>query len=234
MTAQPQSTTSASSATDVVAQGALIAGQVVTVFFLTFFLLLSDDMYKRKLMSLAGPRLERRRVTLQIIQSIGSQIERFLLVLVFTSALVAVATWLALAWMGVRHAVVWGLMAGLFNTIPFFGPIIVTVMLGTVAFAEFGTLSQAAAAAGVALLITTLEGYLLTPILMSRAARMNAIVVFISILFWSWVWGIAGTLLAVPVMMAIKTVCDGVEGWQWLGELLGDYERPKLRNSEGG
>src|SRR6185503_18436701 len=132
---------------------------------------------------------------------------QFLLVLALTSGVVAVGTWAALAWLGVSQPVVWGLMAGVFNSIPFFGPVIVTALLGTVAFAQFGTLSQAALIAGISLLITTLEGYLLTPILMSRASRMNALTIFIAILFWSWVWGIAGTLLAVPIMMVIKSAC---------------------------
>jgi len=76
--------------------------------------------------------------------------------------------------------------------------------------------------AGVALLITTLEGYLLTPMLMGRVSRMNSVAMFAGLLFWTWMWGVAGLLLAVPLMMAIKVVCDSVEDLQPIGRFLGE------------
>ena len=78
------------------------------------------------------------------------------------------------------------------------------------------------AVAGVALLVTTLEGFLLTPVLMGRAAKMNPVAVFVGLLFWTWMWGIPGLLLAVPLMMVIKAVCDHVEGLQPLGSFMGE------------
>jgi predicted PurR-regulated permease PerM len=199
-----------------------LAVQGVMLVFLSFFLLVSDDLFKRKLVEMAGETFARKRVTVQVLNEIARAIERFLLVQVATSAIVAVATWMALAWVGVERPGVWGLAAGIFNSIPYLGPLVVTGGLATVALVQFGTLSMALTVAGIALLITTLEGWLLTPWLLGRAAQMNTVAVFVSLLFWSWMWGVVGLLLAVPVMMAIKAVCDRIEGLERFGRLLGE------------
>lgn len=161
-------------------------------------------------------------MTLEAINEINSQIERFLLIQVTTSALVGICTTVALWALGLNQPAVWGLAAGLFNSIPYFGAIIVTAGLALVAFLQFGTLTATLQIAGVALLITTLEGFLLTPSLMGRAARINGVAMFVSLLFWSWLWGIVGMIVAVPLMMVIKTICDRVENLQPIGELLGE------------
>ena len=141
---------------------------------------------------------------------------------VFTSALVAVATWLAFLWLGVNQAGVWGLAAGIFNSIPYFGPVVVTGGTTIVAFLQFGSIEMAALVGGVSLAITSLEGFLLTPWLTSRAARMNAVAVFLNLLFWGWIWGVWGMLLAVPMLMVLKAVCDHVEDFKAVGELIGE------------
>lgn len=196
--------------------------QGVMVVFLTFFLLLSNDLYKRKLVSLAGPRLTQKKLTVQVIDSIGTQIERFLLVQVFTSLVVGLVTWAVLAALGVRQAAVWGAAAGVLNSIPYLGPLIVTVGLAVVAFLQFGTFWMAGVVAFAAMVITAAEGWLLTPALLSRAAEMNQAAVFVSLLFWTWVWGPWGTFLAIPVMMVIKSVADHVEELRPISELLGE------------
>jgi predicted PurR-regulated permease PerM len=117
---------------------------------------------------------------------------------------------------------VWGLLAGVFNSIPYFGPIIVTGGLTVVAFLQFGTFTMALAVAGIALAITAAEGWLLTPTLLSRAANMNQVAVFVGLIFWSWIWGIWGTLLAVPMLMVVKSVCDHIEDLQPVGQFLGE------------
>ncbi len=141
---------------------------------------------------------------------------------VLTSVLVAVATALALWWFGVQQFVIWGLLAGIFNSIPYVGPLLVTGGLGVVAFMQFNDLLKTGYICGVAFAITSLEGFLLTPMLMSRAAQMNPVAIFVGLLFWSWVWGLWGTILAVPMLMMIKAVCDHVEDLQPIGELLGE------------
>jgi predicted PurR-regulated permease PerM len=197
-------------------------GQLALILFLVYFLLSSGDLYRRKLVKIAGPSLTDKRVTVQILQEIDRQIEMFLIVEVFTSLVVGLATWLAFRALGVGQAAVWGVLAGLFNSIPYFGPVIVTGATSVVAFLQFGSLRMAIVVGAVSLVITSLEGFLLTPWLTSRATRMNAVAIFVGLLFWGWVWNVWGMLLAVPMLMVMKVVCDHVDDFKGIGELLGD------------
>ena len=197
-------------------------GQLVLILFLVYFMLVSGDLYRRKLVKITGTTLSEKKMTVQILLEIDRQIEMFLVVQVFTSVLVAVVTWLAFKALGVEQAAIWGLLAGIFNSIPYFGPVLVTGGTSVVAFLQFGNIRMALIVGGVALLITSLEGFLLTPWLTSRAARMNAVAIFVGLLFWGWVWNVWGMLLAVPLLMVIKAICDHVEDFKGVGELLGD------------
>jgi predicted PurR-regulated permease PerM len=197
-------------------------GQIMLVLFLVYFLLASGDLYRRKLVKIVGPSLTKKKITVQILADIDHQIAMFLLVEVFTSTIVAVATWLAFRWIGVEQAAVWGIAAGVFNSIPYFGPFVVTAGTAVVAIMQFGSVRMAILVSGVSLLITSVEGLLLTPWLTSRAMRMNAVAVFVGLLFWGWVWNVWGMLLAVPMLMVIKAACDHVEDFKPFGELLGE------------
>jgi predicted PurR-regulated permease PerM len=198
------------------------AGQFVLVLFLVYFFLVTGDLYKRKVVKIAGPTLTHKKITVQILEDINLQIASFMRVQVFTSFIVAVATGFALWCFGVHQFVVWGLLAGIFNSIPYLGPILVTAGLGIVTFMQFDDLLKTGYVCGVAFAITSLEGFLLTPMLMSRAAQMNPVAIFVGLLFWSWIWGLWGTILAVPMLMMIKAICDHVEDLQPVGELLGE------------
>jgi predicted PurR-regulated permease PerM len=199
----------------------MAANQLVMVLFLTYFMLLSDQLLKRKLVEIVGS-FSHKKLTVAVLEDIARQIEQFLVIQIATSVVVALATWGALWMLGLHQAALWGLLAGIFNSIPYYGPLLVTAGLSIVGFMQFGQIGMTAAVAGVALLITTLEGSLLTPMLLGRAASMNKVAVFAGLLFWSWIWGIWGMLLAVPMMMVVKVICDHVEALQPVGHLLGD------------
>lgn len=201
---------------------AAAAGQLILILFLVYFLLASGDLYRRKLVKAVGPSLSRKKVTLEILIEIDRQIERFLAVQLVTSALVAVVTWLSFRALGVQQAAVWGLLAGLFNSIPYFGAVLVTGAMAIVAFLQFGNIHMALVVSSVALAITSLEGFLVTPWLTSRAARMNAVAIFVGLLFWGWVWSVWGMLLAVPMLMVLKAIGDHVEDLKPVGEFLGE------------
>jgi len=201
---------------------ATAAGQFVLIVFLAYFLLASGDLYRRKMVKIVGPSLTKKKITVQILEQIDHQVESFLLVQLLTSAGVAIVTWLAFRLIGLEQAALWGVLAGVFNTIPYFGPVLVTGGTAVVAFMQFGTIHMAAIVSGVSLAITSVEGLLLTPWITSRAARMNAVAVFVGLLFWGWVWNVWGMLLAVPMLMVLKAVCDHVEDLNGVGELLGE------------
>ncbi|HXD17157.1 MAG TPA: AI-2E family transporter [Vicinamibacterales bacterium] len=198
------------------------AGEAMLVVFFVFFLLASGDIMKRKLVKIAGPSFENKKITVQILNEIDDQIARFLLLRVVTSAVVGIATWLAFKWMGVHHAGLWGVAAGVLNSVPYFGPVLVAGATAIAAFLQFGTIAMTIYVSGVSVVITSLEGWLLTPWLTSRAARTNEVAMFIGLIFWSFVWGIWGTLLAVPMLVAVKAYCDHIEDLKPVGELLGE------------
>ncbi len=198
------------------------AGQFVLVLFLVYFSLVTGDLFKRKLVKIAGPTLSNKKATLEILNDISEQIATFIRVQILTSLVVAVATAVALWAFGLEQFLVWGLLAGLFNSIPYLGPVIVTGALGFVALLEFNDPVKTAYLCAVTFAITSLEGFLLTPWLMGRAAQMNPVAIFVGLLFWSWVWGIWGTVLAVPMLMILKAICDHLEDLQPVGELLGE------------
>jgi predicted PurR-regulated permease PerM len=198
------------------------AGEAVLVIFFVFFLLASGDLFKRKFVRLAGPSLEKKKITVQILDDINTQIRRFLFVRVVTSLVVGVASWIVFRIFGLEQAGIWAIAAGVFNSIPYFGPIIVAAGTAVVAFVQFGTIQMTVYVAGASLVITSIEGWLLTPWLTSRAARTNEVAIFIGLIFWSFVWGIWGTLLAVPMLVTAKAYCDRIEDLKPIGELLGD------------
>ncbi|HET9012187.1 MAG TPA: AI-2E family transporter [Gemmatimonadaceae bacterium] len=206
--------------------GALtFAGQSLTVFFLTIFLLSEGDSFKRKFVRHLQTR-GRQRLTVTILNDIQTQIERFVLVNVATSVFVGVATGFVLWGIGVRQPAVWGLFAGVMNIVPYFGPLVVTAVLTAVGLLQFGDIPGALLVGGVTLTITSIEGMVLTPHLLSKAGSLNHVAIFTAIAFWSWAWGAAGMLLAVPMLMVFKAVCDHVEGLGAVADLLGTSDDP--------
>jgi predicted PurR-regulated permease PerM len=202
--------------------GALFAaaGEAVVIIFLVLFLLLLRDRTRRGIIEVAGSDAKSRQLTSRIMNDIEAQIQQFLLVLLLTGVIVALATWGMLAWMRIEHAAVWGILAGVFNSIPYFGPVIVSGGLFVVGIVQGGDLAQALLMSGVALAITSLEGWLLTPLLMGKVENMNALTVFIGLMVWTWLWGAWGTVLAVPMLVIVKSTADHVPSLHRVGRLM--------------
>ena len=196
-------------------------GQIGIVALITFFLLASGDTFRRKLVKLAGPTLSRKKITLQALNEIHDQIQRYMLVQLFSSALVGLATWLCFLAIGLEHAAVWGIAAGVLNLVPYIGNVIITSGSALVGFLQFGTLEMALLVAGISFVINSIEGFLLTPWLTSRANKMNPVAIFVGVLAWGWLWGAWGLLLGVPILAVIKAICDRVDDLKPVGEILG-------------
>lgn len=201
------------------------AGASVLLLFLVYFLLASGEMFKTKLVKLSGERLSQKKVTVQMIDQMIAQIGHFVFYQFWSGLIVGVVTWLAFAWLGVRYAGLWGVAAGVLNAIPYFGPTIIMFASGVAAMLQFKSVSMVALVGIVSLVITSLEGFVIAPIALGRAASANSVAVFVSVMFWGWMWGPLGLILAVPVLMIIKTVADHVESLSSLSELLGDKTR---------
>ena len=206
------------------AQSALllsIAAKTPIVLLLAYFLLASGDHFRRKLVLLVGPSLTRKKEVLAILEEVDAQVQRYLLVMLVSNALVALGTWLALEAMGMEQAGVWGVFAGVMHFVPYLGPVVVAIASGVAAFVQFGSLLVAVSVGGATLLIAGLIGMVFMTWLQSRVARVNAAVLFIAILFFGWLWGIAGVLLGAPLVAIARVVCDRVESLKPVGELLG-------------
>ena len=126
----------------------------------------------------------------------------------------------ALLWLGVQDAAVWGILAGVFDSIPYFGPVIVSGGRLVVGLVQGGDLAQALLMSGVALLITSIEGWLLTPLLLGKVENMTALTVFIGFMLWTWLWGTWGRILALPMLVILKSTADHVPGLARVGRLM--------------
>jgi predicted PurR-regulated permease PerM len=197
------------------------AGKLLVVLFITFFLLASGDTFRRKLVKIAGPTFARRRITVQALDEITSQVERYLLVQTFTSTLVGVVIGLSFWAIGIEHAAVWGVVAFVLDFIPYLGAITLAGAAALVSFVQFGSMDMAIGVTALVAGVVTVSGHLLTPWLNSRASRMNAVAVFVGVLAFGWLWGIWGLFLGVPVLTTVKAICDRVDELNPIGELLG-------------
>ena len=199
----------------------VFAGQALTILLFVYFVLASGNLYRQKLVRVAGHTLSEKKMTVQILDEINGQLRKFFFVMLVGAVFVWVFTSLAFWWLGMEEALLWGVIAGFASVVPYAGPGLVFVASGLTAFLQFADLSQALIVAGASLAITSVQGNLLTPYMTSRAASMNAVAVFVSLLFWGWLWGPIGLVVATPIQMIIKTVCDHVENLRPFGEFLG-------------
>lgn len=198
-----------------------LIGQATVVVFFTYFLMLSGDSFRRKLIKLAGSSISSKKITLQALNEITDQIQRYLQVQLLTSVLVGVLTWLALWALRLENPAVWGIAAAVLNLIPYVGSLVTAATSALVAFMQFGSLNMALAVGGASLAIHTVVGNLLTPWLTSRASRMSPVAVFVGLLAWGWLWGVWGLLLGIPILMIVKSICDRIDDLKPIGEFLG-------------
>jgi predicted PurR-regulated permease PerM len=185
--------------------------QATMVIFLVFFLLLAGDTFKRKLVKLTGPSLTRKKVTVHILEDINTSIQNYMFMLLVTNTLLALLMWGVLRMVGLENAGAWAIFAGVAHVMPYFGPLLITSATGLVAFLQFESLA-----------IATLVGMVVTTWMTGKIAKMNPAAVFVSLLFWGWLWGMWGLLLGVPVVVVIKVVAERVEGMEVVAELLGE------------
>jgi len=198
-----------------------VAAQAPIVLLLAYFLLASGVHFRRKLVQLVGPSLSRKKDAVRILEEIDVQVQRYLLVMLMSNALVAICTWLAFEALGMEQAGVWGVASGVLHFVPYLGSALIVLGSGIAAFLQFGSVLHALAIAGVALFVAGAIGHLFMTWLQSRAARVNAAVLFIALLFFGWLWGVWGLLLGAPLVAIVKVVCDRVEALKPVGELLG-------------
>jgi predicted PurR-regulated permease PerM len=196
-------------------------GQFIVVVALVYFLLIAGDTFRRTLVRISGDTLSKKKITVHILDEIDSQIQRYLLVQIATSALLGVVAWVVFALVGLENALTWACIGGVLHLIPYAGPTAFVALIALVAYVQFDTVQPVAMIVGSVLASVGVIGLLLVPWLTQKVGSLNAVTVFVALLVWGWLWGIWGLLLGVPIMMAIKAVCDRVEDLQLISAFLG-------------
>jgi len=196
-------------------------GQTLVVLFVTLFLLASGDTFRRKMVKLAGPRLSQKKITVQALDEVSVQIQRYLLVQLATSVVVGVATGLAFYALGLNNAATWGVAAGVTNLVPYVGALLLGFSSAIVGFIQFDSIDNALLIGASSFAIHGVVGNVLTPWWTGRASRMSPFAVFVGVLAFGWLWGAVGLILGTPILMVVKAVCDRVDELKPVGEFLG-------------
>lgn len=199
----------------------LLISQLFSVLLLVYFLLSIGKLYRRKIIRMSGPSFRRMRNAARIMSDFHYQVRRFLFVMLMGALFVGLVTWLAFLALGVEEAGLWGVAAGVASAIPYLGPFLVFIGCGLAAFLQFGTPDMAIIVAVVSLIITSIQGNLMTPWMTSKVSSLNTVSIFIGLLFWGWIWGPVGLIIATPILMIIKSLCAHISNLRPVGELLG-------------
>jgi predicted PurR-regulated permease PerM len=200
--------------------GALaVAGQLGIAALLAFLLLAAGDAFRRNLMHLVEPSLARKRLSIGVLDEIDDQIQRYVLVSVATNLAIAVAVAAYGAAAGLQNALLWGAAAGVAHFVPFAGVAAAAAGIALAAFLQSGTLAFAVALALGTIAIATSLSFVFQTWLQARTSRMNAVAIFVGLMFWGWLWGAWGLVLAVPLVAATKAIADRAA--PPLGALLG-------------
>ncbi len=197
-------------------------GEAITMAFLAYFLLLSGDTFKRKLVRLTGPSLSQRKITVNILEDINNSIQRYMFMLLVTNVMVGLAMWITFRILGLENAGAWAVAAGFLHVVPYFGPVVTAAATGIAAYMQFDSILMAMLVSGATMVIATIIGVFLTTWMTGRIAKMNSAAVFISLLFFTWLWGVWGMLLGIPIIVIIKVVCVHIENLQPVAEILGE------------
>ncbi|HZX80657.1 MAG TPA: AI-2E family transporter [Lysobacter sp.] len=198
-----------------------VVSSVLAVVLLTFFFMVYGENLQRHALALL-PTRQQQKITVDILTSIEREISRYVLTISVINAIVGVVIAVVLNAIGVptQEALLWGTMAMLLNFAPYVGPLIGILTLLLMGFLRFEDW-MALAPAGIYLLVHTLEGQLITPIVLGRSMRLSPLVLILSLMVFGWLWSMIGLLLAVPLLVCVKLVLsriDGMDGWARLLE----------------
>jgi predicted PurR-regulated permease PerM len=191
-----------------------------------YFLLAAGDTFRRKLVHVAGPTLAARRITVEILDEIDTQVQRYLMTMLIVNSLIGIATWGILLMFGVNHAGLWAVAAAIVHIIPYAGSALTIAATGIATFVQFEDIGRALLVAALIGVAATLIGMGLSAWMLGRAFRMNAVAVFVSLLFFGWLWGGWGLLVGVPLLAIVKATAENIPSLERLATLLADERRP--------
>jgi predicted PurR-regulated permease PerM len=198
--------------------GTLLVG-IGETLVLVYLLLASGDLFLQKLVRVM-PTLSDKKRAVEVSHEIQQNISNYLFSVSLINIGLGIAVSGGLYFMGVPNAAMWGMLAAVLNFVPYFGPVAGVLLLATVGLLTFDTLWQGLLPPAWYLVLHLLEANLITPVLLGRRFTLNPVVIFVSLIFWTWLWGVPGALLSVPILVSIKAVCDRVPAMSPVSELL--------------
>lgn len=196
------------------------AGGMLVTLILLFFLLRREDSVLRKVMSIA-PRIADKKMAVRTHRAVQRQVSRYLLTITSINACLAVAVGVAMWLTGLPNPVLWGVVAGLLNFVPYLGAVCGILVVGVVGMLTFESWTAALTPAFCYALLTGLEGMVVTPIVLGHRLRLSPAILFAWLLLWGWLWGVPGALIAVPLLVSVKITCDNVTPLAAVGRFLG-------------
>lgn len=198
---------------------AFVAGAIELIVLL-YFMLASGNLFLQKLLRVLPTAHDKEQV-LEIAHELQHNVSTFLFTITVINTCLGVLVGLAIWFVGLPNAVLWGVVAGILNFIPYFGPFTGVLFLTLAGLLTFDNVGRALAPPIVYISLHALEANFITPMILGRRLVLNPVVIFLSLLFWTWLWGMPGALLAVPLLMVLKIFCDHFKPLASIGELLG-------------
>jgi predicted PurR-regulated permease PerM len=198
--------------------GTLLVG-IGETLVLVYLLLASGDLFLQKLVHVM-PTFRDKKRAVEISHEIQQNISNYLFSVSLINIGLGIVVSGGLYFMGVPNAAMWGMLVAVLNFVPYFGPVTGVILLATVGLLAFDTLWQGLLPPAWYLVLHLLEANLITPVLLGRRFTLNPVVIFVSLIFWMWLWGVPGALLSVPILVSIKVVCDRVPAMSPVSELL--------------
>lgn len=189
------------------------------MLFLLYFLLGTGHLFLRKLVRVV-PRFGQKRLAVLLVRHIEHDVSRYLFTVAAINTGLGTVVAMVLYAMGMPNPALWGSMAAVLNFIPYLGPAVTLTVLTAVSLLTFEQLGEALLRPATFFALTTLEGQVVTPLILGQRLMLNPVVIFVSLIFWGWLWGIIGALIAVPLTMIVKILCDAIAPLRPVGEFL--------------
>jgi predicted PurR-regulated permease PerM len=200
--------------------GTLLAGTGETLVLL-YLLLASGDLFLQKLVRVM-PTLSDKKRAVEISHEVQQNISNYLFSVSIINLGLGILVSGGLYWLGVPNPLMWGALVAVLNFVPYFGPVVGMILLVIVGLLSFDTLLRALLPAGWYFILHLLESNLVTPMLLARRFTLNPVIIFISLIFWTWLWGIPGALLSVPILVSVKVISDRFPSMSPVSELFAE------------
>ncbi|MFW5968912.1 MAG: AI-2E family transporter [Persicimonas sp.] len=194
--------------------------QALTCIFVLYFILLDSPSIRAKVIGIVGTTANRREKVLEVLENVNRDVQRYVFVRFAINSVLAVVATLVYWIYGLNYALLLGILAGLFNFVPYVGPFVGTIFPALVAYLQFGTVESVLWVVFLYGAMTGIEGNMITPLVLGRHLELNSLAVILGLVFWGWLWGAIGLLLAIPILAAIKAIAVHLEDLHPVAELL--------------